>query len=335
MAAAGAAAAAMAPGLTAAVTAAATAAAEREEAQEEAKAEAATAAATAEKEAAKAVVATEAVTLAAATAAAREARPSPSRPRRSPSLGHWTCCTRIRSLADELAETSARNGSSAKSAKRRNHRPTRQRVLVRASVAAARCRAVARCSSTSTAARSDATADRPPSERSVRFASTVAMTRYALFSLLLCFNVSSSFHLPTQPQPQPQRHRRPQPSQQPRLQRYASDVRMEEYSTKVKIMAETRAPLRQARIFFLYPSAIAGASVGSYVSLLRAIGGQGEGFSDFGNLAVNLGVIATAIYFLRADLSGRDETLKEVAIELGEKEQEIDPAEVPDLFKEQ
>ena len=97
----------MAPGLTAAVTAAATAAAEREEAQEEAKAEAATAAATAEKEAAKAVVATEAVTLAAATAAAREARPSPSRPRRSPSLGHWTCCTRIRSLADELAETSA------------------------------------------------------------------------------------------------------------------------------------------------------------------------------------------------------------------------------------
>ena len=178
-------------------------------------------------------------------------------------------------------------------------------------------------------------ADRPPSERSVRFASTVAMTRYALFSLLLCFNVSSSFHLPTQPQPQPQRHRRPQPSQQPQLQRYASDVRMEEYSTKVKIMAETRAPLRQARIFFLYPSAIAGASVGSYVSLLRAIGGQGEGFSDFGNLAVNLGVIATAIYFLRADLSGRDETLKEVAIELGEKEQEIDPAEVPDLFKEQ
>ena len=74
-----------------------------------------------------------------------------------------------------------------------------------------------------------------------------------------------------------------------------------EYSTKAKIMAETRAPLRQARIFFLYPSSIAGAGLGSYVSLLRAIG-QDDLFKDLGNLAVNFGVIAVAIFLLRADL---------------------------------
>ena len=108
---------------------------------------------------------------------------------------------------------------------------------------------------------------------------------------------------------------------------------MEDYSTKVKIMAETRAPLRQARIFFLYPSAIVGASVGSYVSLLRAIGGKGEGFSDVGNLIVNFGVIAGAIYFLRGDLSGRAEALDEIAIELGEKEAPV-PDDAPDLFKD-
>ena len=48
-------------------------------------------------------------------------------------------------------------------------------------------------------------------------------------------------------------------------------------------------------------------------------------------IAIELGVKLGA----DAEASGRDETLKEVAIELGEKEQEIDPAEVPDLFKEQ
>ena len=56
-------------------------------------------------------------------------------------------------------------------------------------------------------------------------------------------------------------------------QRIAS-LRMEEYSTKVKITTETRAPLRQARIFFLYPSTIAGASIAAYVSLVRALAGN-------------------------------------------------------------
>ena len=92
-----------------------------------------------------------------------------------------------------------------------------------------------------------------------------------------------------------------------------------EYSTKVKMTAETRSPLRQARLFFLYPSTIAGASLATYVSLLRAISGQGEGLSDIGNLAVNIGVIAAAVYFFRKDLKGRAELLEEVAIELGEK----------------
>ena len=51
---------------------------------------------------------------------------------------------------------------------------------------------------------------------------------------------------------------------------------LEEYSTKVKLQAEAKAPLRQARIFFLYPSVIAGASIASYVSVLRVISGKVE-----------------------------------------------------------
>ena len=94
--------------------------------------------------------------------------------------------------------------------------------------------------------------------------------------------------------------------------------RMEDYSTKVKITAETRAPLRQARIFFVYPATIAGASIAAYVSVLRAIGGKGEGLSDFFNLGVNTAIVAGAIFLLTRDLGGRAETLKEVAIELGE-----------------
>ena len=89
-----------------------------------------------------------------------------------------------------------------------------------------------------------------------------------------------------------------------------------EYSTKVKMTAETRAPLRQARIFFLYPSVIAGASIASYVSILRVIGGKD---SNPGNLVVNLAVIAAAVWGVRKDLQGRAELLDEVAIELGEK----------------
>eukprot|EP00322_Chrysochromulina_rotalis_P021248 CAMPEP_0115850368 /NCGR_PEP_ID=MMETSP0287-20121206/11929_1 /TAXON_ID=412157 /ORGANISM="Chrysochromulina rotalis, Strain UIO044" /LENGTH=191 /DNA_ID=CAMNT_0003304365 /DNA_START=11 /DNA_END=586 /DNA_ORIENTATION=- len=90
-----------------------------------------------------------------------------------------------------------------------------------------------------------------------------------------------------------------------------------EYSTKVKMTAETRAPLRQARIFFLYPATVAGASIAAYVSILRLIGGQ-DALSDGGNLGINLGIIAAAVFGLRTDLKGRSELLEEVAIELGE-----------------
>jgi hypothetical protein len=107
---------------------------------------------------------------------------------------------------------------------------------------------------------------------------------------------------------------------------------MEEFSTKVKIMAETRAPLRQARIFFVYPGTVAGASIAAYVSILRVIGGKGEGLSDVGNLAVNAGVIAGAVFFLLRDLAGREETLREIAIELGEISPE--PAEASADTKE-
>lgn len=104
-----------------------------------------------------------------------------------------------------------------------------------------------------------------------------------------------------------------------------------EYSTKVKIMAETRAPLRQARIFFLYPSTIAGASIATYVSLLRVIGGK-DALSDAGNLVVNALVIAAAAFLLKKDLDGRAAALEEIAIELGEASAptEAPPADVED-----
>ena len=97
-----------------------------------------------------------------------------------------------------------------------------------------------------------------------------------------------------------------------------------DYSTMVKITAENRAPLRQARIFFLSPSAIAGASIGAYVSLTRLVAGV-SGFrsdvvplNDGGNLLVDLGVVAAAVWALRADLRARDEQLEAISKELGE-----------------
>ena len=115
-------------------------------------------------------------------------------------------------------------------------------------------------------------------------------------------------------------------------QRTACTEMSENYSTKVKITAENRAPLRQARIFFLYPSAIAGASIGAYVALTRLIAGVAGFRSDViplnegGNLLVDLAVVAAAVYFLRSDLKARDEQLQQISKELGE----FSPAELAD-----
>jgi hypothetical protein len=109
--------------------------------------------------------------------------------------------------------------------------------------------------------------------------------------------------------------------QQPSSRVCQQQISMEEppggWSTKVKITAETRAPLRQARIFFLYPSIVAGASIAAYVSLIRVIGGA-DAVTDALNLATNAGVVAGAVFLLKKDLDGRAELLEEVAIELGE-----------------
>ena len=102
-----------------------------------------------------------------------------------------------------------------------------------------------------------------------------------------------------------------------RAQRCDRPPAMCEYSTKVKMTAEVRAPFRQARIFFLYPATIAAASIASYVSVLRLVG-QKDAMADSGNLLVNLGIITAAVFCLRADLKGRSELLQEVAIELKE-----------------
>ena len=99
--------------------------------------------------------------------------------------------------------------------------------------------------------------------------------------------------------------------------RERSVITMFEYSTKVKMTAETRAPFRQARIFFLYPATIAGASIATYVSILRLVGGK-DALADSGNLIINIGIIVAAIFGVRTDLKGRSELLQEVAIELGE-----------------
>lgn len=114
---------------------------------------------------------------------------------------------------------------------------------------------------------------------------------------------------------------------QPLAPRAASPL-CAEYSTKVKITAETRAPLRQARIFFLYPSMIAGASIAAYVSFLRVIGQQ-DALTDAGNLVVNFGVIAAAVFFAKQDLDGREQLLKEVAVELGEQMDEPEESSPP------
>ena len=46
----------------------------------------------------------------------------------------------------------------------------------------------------------------------------------------------------------------------------------------------------------------AGASIAAYVSLVRALAGKGEGFADVGNLAINAGVVAGAVFLLLRDL---------------------------------
>jgi len=101
-------------------------------------------------------------------------------------------------------------------------------------------------------------------------------------------------------------------------------VRADEYSNRVRVTAETRAPLQQARLFFLYPATLAGAAIGAYVSLTRLAAGLSgmrtdlEPSADGLNLLVNIGVVAAAVYFGMGDLKSRDELLKSVAIELGE-----------------
>merc|ERR1719198_2169493 len=95
-----------------------------------------------------------------------------------------------------------------------------------------------------------------------------------------------------------------------------------EYSTLVKITAENRAPLRQARIFFLYPSTIAGASIAAYVAVTRLIAGLSgirtdlQPLNDAGNLFVDAAVVGAALIFLRSDLKAREEQLELIAAEL-------------------
>ena len=102
----------------------------------------------------------------------------------------------------------------------------------------------------------------------------------------------------------------------------ARSVRMEEYSTKVKMTVETRSPFRQGRIFFLYPSTIAGAGIAAYVAVTRLAAGMG-GFrtdtvplNDAGNLLIDAAIVAAAVYFLRGDLKSREDDLEAIRVEM-------------------
>ena len=85
-------------------------------------------------------------------------------------------------------------------------------------------------------------------------------------------------------------------------------------------------------MFFLYPAVLAGAGVGTYVSLTRLAAGLSgmrtdlEPLADGGNTLINLGVIATAVFFGRRDLKQKEKILREVAQKLGELPADEPPA---------
>jgi len=85
------------------------------------------------------------------------------------------------------------------------------------------------------------------------------------------------------------------------------------------MLVESQAPFRQARLLFIYPATIAGASIASWVSLTRVIAGVG-GFrsdtvplTDGLNLAVNVGIVVAAVFALRSDLRSRTADLERVS----------------------
>eukprot|EP00320_Phaeocystis_rex_P020009 CAMPEP_0119071720 /NCGR_PEP_ID=MMETSP1178-20130426/53602_1 /TAXON_ID=33656 /ORGANISM="unid sp, Strain CCMP2000" /LENGTH=155 /DNA_ID=CAMNT_0007053675 /DNA_START=1 /DNA_END=468 /DNA_ORIENTATION=+ len=102
----------------------------------------------------------------------------------------------------------------------------------------------------------------------------------------------------------------------PFARRCAAIFCKEEYTRKAQMLVESRDPFRQARLFFFYPATIAGTSVAAWVSVTRLIAGLG-GFrsdtvptTDALNLAVNLGILAAAVYFGRGDLRSRTADLE-------------------------
>eukprot|EP00966_Prymnesium_polylepis_P025478 587955-Prymnesium_polylepis.1 len=152
------------------------------------------------------------------------------------------------------------------------------------------------------------------------------MPRCRLLLLIASLACASGFSLHTSSAARPAR-----PASSPHR---CAAVRADGYSNRVKVTAESRAPLRQARIFFFYPAVIAGASVGAYVSFTRVLAGltvrpELDPVADGINLAVNFGVVAAAVFFGRGDLKGKDALLKEIAIELGELKPDAEPAEEP------
>lgn len=68
---------------------------------------------------------------------------------------------------------------------------------------------------------------------------------------------------------------------------------------------------------------VVGASIGSFVSLTRILAGMTvrtdvDPFVDARNLAINIAVVACAVYFGQRDIKQKDELLMKVARELGE-----------------
>jgi len=109
----------------------------------------------------------------------------------------------------------------------------------------------------------------------------------------------------------------------------------DEYSPRVKATVETQAPFRQARLFFLFPAAIAGAAVGAYVSLTRVAAGLSGMRSDLDpskdglNFLIDAAVVATAVFFGLRDSKAKEEDLKKVATQLGERRADKGLKDVP------
>ena len=131
-----------------------------------------------------------------------------------------------------------------------------------------------------------------------------------LLLIALCWQTCAALHLHASPTV-----RRPLRSASPRSVPVCAEAPKPEYTKRQQMLVEAQAPFRQARLFFLYPSCIAGASIGGYVSFTRVLAAV-AGFrtdtvplQDGFNFFVDIGVVVAAVLGGRSDIKGKDADL--------------------------